>query len=154
MDRCSLPWKGQRNVEDIEKGELGSPSTVATQREDLRKAGRKAPVRCSICARRTWLHATSVEEPLGVPEPRQSWTLCKRCHTLLLAEMERSPVLSPLRLRIAMGIVAADRSPYIYAPTHKPISDRTWIIVMAWGFGIAMLLHLILVVMLAFVAGH
>jgi hypothetical protein len=68
--------------------------------------------------------------------------------------MERSPILSPLRLRIAMGIVAADRSPYVYAPSHKPISDRTWIIIMAWGFGIAMLLHLVLVVMLAFVSGH
>ena len=72
----------------------------------------------------------------------------------LLVEMERSPILSPLRLRIAMGIVAADRSPYVYAPSHKPISDRTWIIVMAWGFGIAMLLHLVLIVMLAIVSGH
>ena len=33
------------------------------------------------------------------------------------------------------------------------LSDA-WIIVMAWGFGIAMLLHLVLIVMLAFVAGH
>jgi hypothetical protein len=139
-------------VEDIEKGQIGSPSAVATRRAELRKA--RAAVRCSICARRAWLNATHLIEPLGVPEPRQSWTLCKRCHTELLAEMERSPVLSPLRLRIAMGIVAAERSPYVYAPTHKPISDRTWIIVMAWGFGIAMLLHLVLIVMLAFVAGH
>ena len=139
-------------MEDIENGESGSPSIVATQREELRKAG--AAVRCSICARRVWFNAINLIEPLGVPQPRQSWTLCKRCHAALLVEMERSPVLSPLRLRIAMGIVAADRSPYVYAPTHKPISDRTWIVVMAWGFGIAMLLHLVLIVMLAFVAGH
>mgnify|MGYP001370645583 CR=1 FL=1 len=141
-------------MEDIEKDASGSPSPVATQRADSRKAGRRAAVRCSICSRRAWLNTTHLIEPLGVPEPRQSWTLCKRCHTLLLAEMERSPILSPLRLRIAMGIVASDRSPYVYAPTHKPISDRTWIIVMAWGFGIAMLLHLVLIVMLAVVAGH
>ena len=139
-------------MEDIEKGELGSSSAVATRRAELRKA--RPPVHCSICARRVWLNATHLIEPLGVPEPRQSWTLCKRCHTALLVEMERSPILSPLRLRIAMGIVAADRSPYVYAPSHKPISDRTWIIVMAWGFGIAMLLHLVLIVMLAFVSGH
>jgi hypothetical protein len=139
-------------VEDIEKGELDSSSAIATRRAELRKA--RPPVRCSICMRRTWLNATHLIEPLGVPEPRQSWTLCKRCHTVLLVEMERSPILSPLRLRIAMGIVAADRSPYVYAPSHKPISDRTWIIVMAWGFGIAMLLHLVLIVMLAFVSGH
>lgn len=140
-------------MEDIERSEIDSASTVATEREALR-ARKKASVRCSICVRRIWFSATHLIEPLGVPEPRRSWTLCKRCHELLLVEMERSPVLSPLRLRIAMGIVAAERSPYIYAPTHKPISDRTWIIVMAWGFGIAMILHLVLIVMLAFVAGH
>jgi len=104
--------------------------------------------------RRTWFNGTHLMEPVGVPEPRQSWTLCKRCHQSLLLEMHRSPVRSPLRLRIAMGIVAAERSPYVYAPTHKPLSDRTWILVMAWGFAIAMLLHLVLIVMLAFVAGH
>jgi hypothetical protein len=141
-------------VEDIEKGEISSASAIATRREELRKARKRASVRCSICERRIWLNATRLIEPVGVPEPRQSWTLCKRCHESLLAEMRRSPVRSPLRLRIAMGIVAADRSPYTYAPTHKPFSDRTWIIVMAWGFGIAMLLHLVLIVMLAFVAGH
>ncbi|HKV57510.1 MAG TPA: hypothetical protein VJO32_04490 [Ktedonobacteraceae bacterium] len=139
---------------DIERSEIDNTPTVATESEELRRTRKRGSVRCSICARRIWFSATHLIEPLGVPEPRQSWTLCKRCHELLLAEMERSPVLSPLRLRIAMGIVAADRSPYIYAPTHKPISDRTWIIVMAWGFGIAMLLHLVLIVMLAFVAGH
>jgi len=141
-------------VKDIERDELGRASTHATRRKELRNTTKRPPVRCSICARRTWLHATHLVEPLGVPEPRQAWTLCKRCHTELLTEMERSPVLSPLRLRIAMGIVAAERSPYVYAPTHKPLSDRTWILVMAWGFAIAMLLHLVLIVMLAFVAGH
>ncbi len=141
-------------MKDIERDELGRASTHATRRKELRNATKRPPVRCSICARRTWLHATHLVEPLGVPEPRQAWTLCKRCHTELLTEMERSPVLSPLRLRIAMGIVAAERSPYVYAPTHKPLSDRTWILVMAWGFAIAMLLHLVLIVMLAFVAGH
>lgn len=141
-------------MEDIERGELDNVSAAATRNEELRRARKRASVRCSICDRRIWLNATQLMEPVGVPEPRQSWTLCKRCHELLLAEMRRSPVLSPLRLRIAMGIVAAERSPYVYAPTHKPFSDRTWIIVMAWGFGIAMLLHLVLIVMLAFVAGH
>jgi hypothetical protein len=68
--------------------------------------------------------------------------------------MERSPVLSPLRLRIAMGMVASERSPYIYAPTHKQLTERNWIVIIAWLMGIAMLLHLVLVVMLAYIAGH
>jgi hypothetical protein len=94
-------------------------------------------------------------EPEGVPEPRQQWTLCKRCHEALLVQMRRSPVRTPLRLRIAMGLVAAERSPQAYyvAP-RRQLSDRTWIVVLAWGFGIAMILHLILIVMLAYVAGH
>src|SRR5712692_6667665 len=146
--------KGQRDVEDIERDEIDNASNVATRREELRRASKRGSVRCSICMRRTWFNGTHLMEPVGVPEPRQSWTLCKRCHQSLLLEMHRSPVRSPLRLRIAMGIVAAERSPYVYAPTHKPLSDRTWILVMAWGFAIAMLLHLVLIVMLAFVASH
>jgi hypothetical protein len=144
-------------VKDIrreEGGRVGSDSARMVQREDLAGVGKRTLIRCSICRRRTWMHTTRVEEPLGVPEPRQIWMLCKRCNAALLIEMERSPVLSPLRLRIAMGLVAADRSPDAYAPTRQPFNDRTWIIVMAWGFGIAMLLHLVLIVMIAVVAGH
>jgi hypothetical protein len=104
--------------------------------------------------RRIWFNAIPLMEPEGVPEPRQVWTLCSRCHQALLVQMRLSPVRTPLRLRIAIGLVAAERSPYVYAPARKPLSDSTWIIIMAWGFGIAMILHLILIVMLAFVAGH
>ncbi len=99
-------------MKEIERDELGRASALATRRKEPRNAIKRASIRCSICARRTWLHATH------------------------------------------LGIVAAERSPYVYAPTHKPLSDRTWILVMAWGFAIAMLLHLVLIVMLAFVAGH
>jgi hypothetical protein len=100
------------------------------------------------------MNVTRLEEPPGVPEPRQTWMLCKRCYAALQVEMQRSPVLSPLRLRIAIGIVAADRSPDAYAPSRPPMTDRSWIVIMAWGFAIAMMLHLVLIVMLAYVAGH
>ncbi len=70
-------------------------------------------------------------------------------------EMRRSPIRSPLRLRIAMGLVAAERSPEAYQRLEDgSMSDHRWIVVLAWGFGIAMILHLILIVMLAYVAGH
>jgi len=68
--------------------------------------------------------------------------------------MLRSPIRTPLRLRIAIGLVAAERSPHTYATSRTPLSDRSWIVILAWGFGIAMILHLILIVMLAYVAGH
>ena len=141
-------------MKDITRGKTRSESAEAARQDELRKPNKKSIVRCSICTRRTWLKTTHLVEPVGVPEPRQSWALCKRCHQSLLVEMRRSPVLSPLRLRIAIGIVASERSPHVYAPRHQPLSDRTWIVVIAWGFAIAMVLHLILIVMLAFVAGH
>ena len=129
-------------------------STVALQKDKTRQSGKRMITRCSICERRTWYHSIPFIEPEGVPDPRQEWTLCKRCHQELLVQLRLSPVRTALRLRIAMGLVAAERSPYAYAPARKPLTDRSWIIIMAWGFGIAMLLHLILIVMLATVAGH
>ncbi len=131
-----------------------SDSAVTTRRDNSRRPRKRAIARCSICMRRTWFHAIPLMEPEGVPEPRQEWTLCRRCHEALLVQMRLSPIRSPLRLRIAMGLVAAERSPYAYAPLRTRLNDRTWIIVIAWGFGIAMVLHLALIVMLAFVAGH
>ncbi len=142
---------------DIHRDEgthAGGSLAVSERREDPRGDNKRAIIRCSICRRRAWLNATYIEEPPGVPEPRMTWTLCKRCHAALEVEMQRSPVLSPLRLRIAIGIVASERSPDIYAPSRPPMSDRSWIVVIGWGFAIAMVLHLVLIVALAYVAGH
>ena len=129
-------------------------NAVTLRRDNSRRPGKRGRARCSICRRRAWFRAISLMEPEGVPGPREEWTLCQRCHKALLVQMRLSPIRTPLRLRIAIGLVAAERSPYIYAPTRRPLSDRTWIIIMAWGFAIAMVLHLVLIVMLAFVAGH
>ena len=78
--------------------------------------------------------------------------LCKECHGLLMTEFRRSPVRSPFRLRIAIGLIAAERSPYAY-PTkvNERVSDHRWIIFIALGTFIAMLLHLALIVMIAVV---
>lgn len=143
--------KGQQAVRDIIRD--GDP-TVTLQRNKSHQSRKQRIIRCSICERRMWYNFIPLIEPEDVPAPRQEWTLCKRCHEELLAQLRLSPVRSPLRLRIAIGLVAAERSPYTYAPTRKPLTDRSWIIIMAWGFGIAMVLHLLLIVMLATVAGH
>ena len=131
----------------------GNPTAPLQSNKPVR-SGKQSVVRCSICESRLRHKFISIREPEGVPEPRQEWTLCKRCREELLDQLRISPVRTPLRLRIAIGLVAAERSPYTYAPTRKPLSDRSWIIIMAWGFGIAMLLHLVLIVMLATIAGH
>jgi hypothetical protein len=131
----------------------GEPALVTT-RGNPRKTRRRIVARCSICTRRCWFNAIPIMEPEGVPDQRRKWMLCSHCHQALLDEMRNSPVRSPLRLRIAMGLVAAERSPKAHRLSYRAMNDRTWIVVLAWGFGIAMLLHLALIVMLAFVAGH
>ena len=125
-------------------------SVVADHRENPRWLRKRAVTRCAICTRRIWFNAIHLTEPEGVPEPRLSWALCKHCYGALLAEMERSPVRSPLRLRIAMGIVAAERWPEAYpSKVSMYMSDRRWVVFIAVGFAVAMLLHLVLVVMVA-----
>jgi hypothetical protein len=89
-------------------------------------------------------------EPAGVPEPRLSWALCKNCYQALLKEMHHSPVQSPLRLRIAMGLVASERWPLAYSTRVRDyISDRRWFLFIAVSFLVAMLAHLVLIVLLA-----
>lgn len=126
-------------------------SDVAIHHGGMRQPNRRIISKCSICQRRVWLTAVPLIEPEGVPEPRNTWTLCKRCYQALVLEMRRSPVQSPLRLRIAMGLVAAEFWPHAY-PTRVSayINDHKWIVFMAIGFIVAMLLHLAIIVMIPY----
>jgi hypothetical protein len=115
--------------------------------------GRRRIVRyCSVCTCRIPLEAIAVSEPEGAPEPRQSWVLCRECYRALLSEMSRSPLRSPLRLRIAIGLVAAERRPAsapIVKPLRRFVHDHRAIMFIAWTLIIGMLLHLLLIVALA-----
>jgi len=67
-----------------------------------------------------------------------------------MKELRRSPVRSPLRLRIAMGLVASERWPQAYSTRARLfVSDRRWIVFIAVSFIVAMLVHLVLIVMIA-----
>ena len=105
---------------------------------------------CSICHGRLRGDAVPITEPEGVPEPRRSWILCRDCYQALVIEMRRSPVRTPTRLRVAMGMVAAERWPGSYSNTPRPIfHDRRKIMFIIWTFIIAMLFHLALIVAIA-----
>ncbi len=122
---------------------------VAVRQEGVRRVRRRAAV-CSICTRRIWFDPVHVMEPEGVPEPRLAWVLCRRCYQSLQAEMQRSPLTSPLCMRIAMGMVASEYWPQAYPTRMRAyVSDRRWIIFIAAGFIIAMIVHLALIVMIA-----
>jgi hypothetical protein len=123
---------------------------VAIRRHRSPRLKKPGVTRCAICASRIWFAPVDIIEPDSVPEPRLSWILCKACYKAVLAEVRRSPVRSPMRLRIAMGIIAAERSPQAYPTRVRTfLNDRKWIIFIAVGFVIAMILHLALIVMIA-----
>lgn len=127
----------------------GGP-VVAIRRGGSYRLRRRGVTRCAICTSQIWFAPVDILEPEGVPEPRLSWILCKACYRAVLAEVRRSPVRSPLRWRIAMGIVASERSPHAYPTRARTfISDRKWIIFIAAGFVVAMIVHLALIVMIA-----
>src|SRR5438552_1234477 len=134
------------------KDAMGSSDpTVIVGQVSSRKAKKRTSEHCSICTSRIWFNAVPLMEPEGVPEPRRSWVLCNDCYQALLIEMRRSPVRSPLRLRIAMGIVASERWPESYSSYRSILNDRKWILFIAWGFVVAMIFHLVLIVMIAMV---
>jgi hypothetical protein len=125
-------------------------SGIALQYTETYKRRSRTPLHCSICTNRIWFDACVVKEPDGVPEPQLSWILCKACHQVLQVQMQQSPIQSPLRLRIAMGLVASERWPHAYSTrVREYVNDRRWIIFMAAAFIIAMLVHLALIVIIA-----
>lgn len=126
----------------------GNDVTVTTRHSHVQKARRHKPTRCSICTGAIWLHPIALQEPAGVPEPRRIWVLCRSCHEALLLRMRLSPVHSPLRLRIALGLVAAERSPHAYGVGSHTRDQRRFIAI-AWVLLIAMVLHLAVIVFLS-----
>jgi hypothetical protein len=127
----------------------GEPG-VAVQHTELRKRRSRTPLYCAVCTSRIWFDPADVSEPDDVPEPRLSWTLCKACYQALQEQLQKSPVHSPLRLRIAMGLVASERWPHGYSTrVREYVNDRRWILFMAAAFLIAMLVHLALIVIIA-----
>jgi hypothetical protein len=87
---------------------------------------------------------------MGAPEPHQEWSLCKPCQQALFVEMRRSSIRSPIRLRIAMGLVAAERSPKAHVSTplrEQQVFQRefSWFIWLMVLFGI---LHLVIFVII------
>ena len=129
----------------------GNDVTVTTRRATGLRGRWYKPIRCSICTSFIWFHPIALTEPVGAPEPRQEWVLCKPCHEALLVEMRRSSIRSPARLRIAMGLVAAERSPAAYQMS-TPVREQeafqrefAWVI---WVMILFTLLHLVIFVIL------
>ena len=98
----------------------GNDETETTIQETGQFGRWLRPSRCSICRHFILFYPISIKEPIDAPEPRHEWTLCKACHQALLVEIRRSVIHSAIRLRIAIGLVAAERSPNAY-----PVNAQT-----------------------------
>ena len=129
----------------------GNDVTDATGRATGQRGNWYKPIRCSICMNFIWFRPIALREPPGAPEPRQEWVLCKSCHEALLVEMRRASRPSPVRLRIAMGLVAAERSPTAYQ-VSSPVREQqafqrefAWVI---WFMVLFTLLHVVILVVL------
>ena len=129
----------------------GNDVPVATRRATVQKGRWYKPTRCSICTSFILFHRIGLKEPVEAPEPRQEWVLCKPCHRALLVEMGRSSLRSPLYLRIAMGLVAAERSPTAHkksTPMHEQWEfqrEFAWVVRLLILFA---LWHLVILVIL------
>ena len=129
----------------------GDDGTHDTWQATGQRGYRYTLTRCSICTSVVWFHPIEIKEPVGAPEPRREWVLCKPCHEALLVEMRRSSLHSPARLRIAMGLVAAERSPRAYEISTPMREQQAFQREFAWGIWFLVfftLLHVVIFVIL------
>lgn len=119
-------------------------STLSLEAEEQSGA-----LRCAICARRLGNAICYLEETGDVPPPRQSWMLCTTCNDAVKQQMALAPVRSPIRLRVAIGMVATERTPAARRARRGQLTDTSWYKLLFWAFLLAMLIHLALIVALA-----
>lgn len=112
----------------------------------------QAPTRCAICRRRLGRSIHFLEETGDVPQPRQSWALCDRCNSAVREQLRLSPVRGNLRLRVAIGLVATERTPSARRARFGQLSDQHWESLLFWAFLLFMLGHLALIVFVAYIA--
>lgn len=125
----------------------GNNQMPDNRREKGYRGGWFNPLRCSICTSSIWFVPISLIEPVEAPEPRHEWILCKSCHEALLVEVRRSSIHLPVRLRVAMGLVAAERSPLPYSVGTYVCEQEEFQREFAWGIRLMVifaLLHLII----------
>jgi hypothetical protein len=65
---------------------------------------------CDVCGQAVGKHAYYREEERDLPDPRQSWTICGDCNDAVSRQLEQVTVRASQRLRVAIGVVAAERA--------------------------------------------
>lgn len=86
----------------------------------------RATQHCDICTQCSSDRMFALSERLVSPESPsagQAWHLCEDCATAVVTEVERAALRTPLRIRIAVGMVAAERRP---AHQHTILDTDFW----------------------------
>src|SRR5205085_11132094 len=88
-----------------------------------------------------------LKEPLKAPDPRHECILSPYSFKALLNQMRRTRLSSPVRLRVAIGLIAAERSPYAYYMPEQRAFQRefSWFM---WALVLFTLFHLFIFVIL------
>lgn len=115
---------------------------------------RRSPARCAICERHVSM-LIHVEESADAPEPRQSWLLCADCDEAVAGQLARSPISGTLRLRIAVGVVAAERHPpYRSRAADDQQSDKQIERLLIGTFWAVFLVHAIAFIVVTLAISH
>lgn len=109
--------------------------------------------RCTICDRKLEQTAFYLTEGDDAPEPQQAWLLCASCNTAIQVELARTELHSPVRTRVAVGMVASARSPGNRAKWWEErfwedLDDRDWNRMLWWFFMIVAFGHIIVFIVL------
>jgi len=107
--------------------------------------------RCSICVSKLRGEGYYLEEEPDVEAPRQCWMLCAGCQTLVQDQMNRVMLQTPMRTRVAVGMVAAECAPTADAEILDQEDSRGLDRLVFWTAIVAFVVHaLAFVVIVAF----
>jgi hypothetical protein len=105
--------------------------------------------RCAICEcrlRRDKANLLVDAEELGTE--RQFWYLCYPCFAAVEEVVAHSTTRSAFRVRIAVGIVAADRSPSI---RHEDMAERLFSYLLPATIASVVVIHIVVFLLIAMI---
>lgn len=118
-------------------------------------------VRCDICGRPLGSRSYYFEEGAEVPDPRQTWTICAACNDAVLRQIDRVAVQTPMRLRVAVGVVASERATpdslnaRLPDPARERLADRRMERLLIALFLFLFIIHaLVFILIVAVISAH
>lgn len=110
---------------------------------------------CSLCNRRFTGDRFYYQEEAEAPEPRFSWVVCDACSAAVGDELAHLESRTPLRLRVALGVVAGARgAPAEERAAAADSEERTFTRIVLSTVWIAFVVHALAFVAIIVVIAH